>query len=302
MTLYGGIEAGGTKFVCMVAGGPDDIRKEVRFPTLVPEVTLAQSVEFFQQQGKDNPISGLGIASFGPLDLNPASETFGSITTTPKPGWQHTPFSNILREALQVPVAIDTDVNAAAYGEYLWGAARREEPLVYLTIGTGIGGGVIVNGKPVHGLVHPEIGHMRIPHDWKADPFNGACPYHGDCFEGLACGVALNSRLGQPAENLPPDHPVWELEAGYIAAALVNLVVTISPRKIILGGGVMQQMGLFPLVRQKVQALLNYYIDSPAILKGIDQYIVPPGLGNRSGVLGAIALVKTMVEPQAPVE
>ena len=298
MAIYGGVEAGGTKFVCMVAGGPDEILAETRFPTLDPEKTLAQVIQYFQEQAALNPISALGIASFGPLDLDPSSPTFGSITTTPKPGWEQTPIARSLERALHLPVAIDTDVNAAAFGEYLWGSSRAEDPLVYLTIGTGIGGGVIINGKPVHGLVHPEIGHLRIPHDWQKDPFPGVCPYHGDCFEGLACGIALKERFGQPAEKLPTSHTAWDLEAGYIALALVNLVFILSPRKIILGGGVMQQTELFPSIRRKVSKLLNNYVASPIILGGIDSFIVPPGLGNRSGVLGAIALAKDLLSPQ----
>jgi fructokinase len=292
--IYGGIEAGGTKFICLVASGPEDIRAETRIATLDPDKTLAEVVLFFQDQASLNPIKALGVACFGPLDLDPSSPGFGSITTTPKAGWENIHIVKRLESELHLPVTIDTDVNAAAFGEYLWGAPQKEDPLIYLTVGTGIGGGVIVRGKPVHGLVHPEMGHLQIPHDWQKDPFPGVCPYHGDCFEGLACGGALNARFGQPAELFPADHPAWDLEAGYIAAALVNLTLVFSPRKIILGGGVMQQSRLFPLIQQKVLKLLNNYVASPVILEGIERFIIPPGLGNRSGVLGAIALAREL--------
>jgi len=163
-----------------------------------------------------------------------------------------------------------------------------------LTIGTGIGGGGLSSGKLLHGLIHPEMGHIRLPHDLARDPFPGACPYHGDCLEGLASGPALEKRWGARAETLPPDHPAWKLEARYLALALVNFICTLSPQRIILGGGVMEQAQLFPLIRREVQQLLNGYVQSPVIIENIDAYIVPPGLGKRAGVLGAIALAETV--------
>jgi fructokinase len=196
----------------------------------------------------------------------------------------------MLQAELDLPVVFDTDVNAAAFGEYRWGAAQGLDPIIYLTIGTGIGGGVICNGRPLHGLVHPELGHMLIPHNWELDPFPGGCPFHGDCFEGLASGPALKLRWGQPAETLAGGHPAWPIEAHHIALALSNLILCYSPRRIIMGGGVMQHEALYPLVCRKVQQLLNGYVQSPQITEHIDQYIVPPGLGNRAGVLGAIGL------------
>lgn len=295
MNIFGGIEAGGTKFACVVGSGPEDLRAEVRFPTTSPEETLEKAIGFFRQQ--PTPLSAIGIGSFGPIDLDPGSPTFGFITTTPKPGWAQTNITGLLQEALQIPVMLDTDVNAAALGEYTWGAARGMDPALYLTIGTGIGGGGIFQGQPMHGLVHPEMGHIPLPHDWEVDPFPGVCPYHGDCFEGLASGPALKKRWTRAAETLPTEHPAWELEAHYLALALANLVYVLSPRRIVLGGGVMQQAQLFPLVRQKVQKILNHYIRSPHILDQIAQYIVPPGLGNRSGVLGALALAQN-IQPQ----
>jgi fructokinase len=292
MPLWGGIEAGGTKFVCAVGSGPDDLRAEVRFPTTTPEASIGRAIEFFQQQHEKEPLAAVGIASFGPVDPNPDSPTFGYITTTPKPGWAHTDFAGTIRRALGVPVGFDTDVNVAALGEGRWGAAQGLDTFVYMTIGTGIGGGGLVNGKLIHGLVHPEMGHIRIPHDRERDPYAGACPYHGDCLEGLATGPALEARWGQRGETLPADHPAWELEAGYLALGLVSIICILSPERIIIGGGVMEQRQLFPLVRGRVRELLNGYLQVPAILDQIDEYIVPPGLGNQAGVLGAIALAQ----------
>jgi fructokinase len=273
----------------MVGSGPEDIRAETRFPTTDPDETIGKAVEFFREQTLQQAISSIGVSCFGPVDLDPESPTYGYITTTPKPGWAQADIVRRLQYALQMPVAFDTDVNGAALGEYRWGAAKGFDPSLYLTIGTGIGGGGIINGKPMHGLIHPEIGHMRLPHDWKKDPFPGVCPYHGDCFEGMAAGPALKAKWGQPAETLPDNHPAWDLEAHYIALALSNLICTLSPHKIVIGGGVMQSR-LFPPVQNKVQSLLNGYLQSPVILEGIDRYIIPPGLGNQAGVLGAIAL------------
>ncbi len=286
----GGIEAGGTKFVCMVSCGPKDIRAEVRFPTTSPETTLGQAIAFFKEQAREAPLSAIGIGSFGPVDLNPASSTYGYITSTPKPGWANTNIVGLLQAGLDLPVAFDTDVNAAAYGEYRWGAARDFDPSIYLTIGTGIGGGFIYNGKPIHGMVHPEMGHILIPHDRTLDPFPGVCPYHGDCFEGLASGPAIQKRWGQAAERLPDHHPAWELEAHYLALALVSLILCYSPRRIVLGGGVMQHRELFPAIWRKVQSCLNKYVESKEITQDIESYIIPPELGSRSGVLGAVAL------------
>jgi fructokinase len=294
--FYGGIEAGGTKFVCMVAGGPQDIRAEIRIPTTKPDETIGRTVAFYQQQMEAIHLAAIGVGSFGPIDLDPASPTFGFITSTPKPGWANTDIVRRLRKALGVPIAFDTDVNAAALGEYRWGAARNLDPAIYVTIGTGIGGGVICQGKPLHGLVHPEIGHMLLPHDREHDPFPGMCPYHGDCFEGLASGPAMQARWGQPAETLSADHPAWDLEAHYVALALANLILTYSPRRIVVGGGVMQHERLFPLVRQDIQRLLNGYVQSPQITQNIDPYIVPPALGNRAGMLGAVALAIGFLE------
>jgi fructokinase len=289
--LFGGIEAGGTKFVCAIGTGPDDIRAEHRFPTTTPEETLAQAVTFFQEQeGVNGRIAAIGIAAFGPLDPNPYSPTFGHITTTPKPGWANADVVGAIQNALNVPVGFDTDVNGAALGEHRWGAAQDVDTFIYLTIGTGIGGGVMVNGQLLHGLIHPELGHISLPHDWAQDPYKGRCPYHGDCLEGMAAGPAIGERWGQPAFELPADHPAWELEAHYLALALRSFICTLSPQRIVMGGGVMEQPQLFPLLRQKTREYLNGYVQSSVILEQTDSYIVPPGLGNQAGVLGAMAL------------
>jgi fructokinase len=297
MNYFGGIEAGGTKFVCVVADDQKNVLAETRFPTTTPRETLRRVILFFQEQNRllPQPIAAIGAACFGPLDPDPNSPSFGNITTTPKPGWANTPIVRPLKEAFCIPVAIDTDVNAAAVGEGVWGAAQGLDDFLYLTIGTGIGGGGVFNGKPLHGLIHPEMGHMRIPHDHQRDPYPGFCPFHGDCFEGLANGPAIEARWGQRGEKLPLDHPAWELEAHYIALALHSLVCILSPQRIILGGGVMQQAHLFPLIRRETLSLLNGYVKSNVILDDIDRYIVPPGLGHRAGVLGAIALAQQTI-------
>jgi fructokinase len=291
MSVYGAIEAGGTKFVCAVGTGPDDLRAETRFPTTTPDETIGRAVAYFEEQAREEPLAAIGIASFGPVDPNPDSPTFGYITTTPKPGWADTDFAGRIRRALGVPVGFDTDVNGAALGEHRWGAAQGTDTFIYLTVGTGIGGGGLANGGPMHGLIHPEMGHVRLPRH-PDDAFPGVCPYHGDCLEGMATGPALEKRWGQRAKTLPADHPAWEIEAHYLAYGLVNFICTLSPQRIVMGGGVMEQSHLFPVIRHKVQTLLNGYVQSPEILERIDEYILPPALGGRAGVLGAIALAQ----------
>jgi fructokinase len=287
--VLGAIEAGGTKFICGVGTGPEDLRT-AQFPTSTPEITLAAVIEFFRQQG--GRFDAIGIGSFGPVDLDPSSPNYGRITSTPKVGWQDFDLAGTVQRALEAPVNFDTDVNGAILGEARWGAARGFDDAIYLTIGTGIGGGVLAHGRVVHGLLHPEIGHLHLPHDKTRDPFPGICPYHGDCFEGLACGPALQARWGQPALTLPPEHPAWELEAHYLALALMNLTVTLSPRRIILGGGVMQQPQLFGLLRKEFARIMNGYIRREEVLHQLDSYIQPPGLGGQAGVLGALVLAE----------
>jgi fructokinase len=280
----------------MVGRNPEDIEARVRFPTDSPAETIQRAVDFFRPYADQGRLAGVGIGSFGPVDLCLDSDTYGYITTTPKPGWAYTDLFGAVRRGLMIPVAIDTDVNAAAFGEHYWVDENRSlDPFLYMTVGTGIGVGAIVNGRPVHGLIHPEGGHIFPPHDRQADPFEGVCPFHGDCLEGLASGPAIARRWGQPAETLPPGHPAWELEASYIALALVNLIANFSPQRIVLGGGVFQQPGLYAAVRGGVQRRANGYFKSKMILGAIDQYIVPPALGCLSGVLGAIALASALV-------
>jgi fructokinase len=288
--MFGALEAGGTKFVCGIGTGPADLKTQ-QFPTTTPASTLASVVNFFLNSTGDR-LEALGIGSFGPVDLHPSSPTFGHITSTPKPGWQDFDLAGTLQRALKVPVRFETDVNASVLAETRWGAAQGLQNVVYLTIGTGVGGGVLVHGRLIHGLVHPEIGHLHIPHDFSRDPFPGICPYHGDCLEGLTCGPAMQARWGQPATSLPPDHPAWELEAHYLALGLVNLTVTLSPQRIILGGGVMQQSNIFGQLRREFARILNGYVRHPAVTSQLDEFIQPPGLGNQSGVLGGIVLAE----------
>ena len=296
LPLVGGIEAGGTKFVCAIGAGPDDIRAEVRFATSIPRENIAQCLEFFrQQEGGGENITAVGIASFGPVDPHPHSATFGYITSTPKPGWRDTNFAQTIQAELGLPVRFDTDVNGAALAEWKWGAAQGLDTFIYLTVGTGIGGGGMVNGTLLHGLIHPEMGHILLPHNWEQDPFPGKCPYHGDCLEGMASGPAIAERWGIEGQRLGPDHPAWSLEAHYLALALHTFVCMLSPQRIILGGGVMAQPQLIPMIRTKLKENLNEYVQHTAILQDVDKYVVSPGLGNRAGVLGAIALAQTAV-------
>jgi fructokinase len=292
--LYGGIEAGGTKFICAVGTEPDDIRAKTHFATTTPKETIGKAIDFFRQEIEKEPLIAIGIASFGPVDPNPASPTYGYITATPKAGWSYTNFAGTVQDALGIPVALDTDVNVAALGEQKWGAGQGLDTFIYLTVGTGFGGGGIINGQPMHGLIHPEMGHIRIPHNYQVDPFSGCCPFHGDCLEGLASGKSMEKRWGKPPEEIPPDHPAWELEATYLATGVVNFICTLSPQRIIIGGGIMKKPNLLPMVRNKVKELLNNYVRSPEIAERINSYIVPPALGDLSGVLGAIALAQTI--------
>jgi fructokinase len=287
---YGGIEAGGTKFVCAIGSGPADIHDETRFPTTTPDEAIGRAIEFFRS--RQAALAAIGIASFGPVDPARRSPTYGYITSTPKPGWANVDLAGAIRRALDLPVGFDTDVNGAALAEHRWGAAQGLDTFIYLTIGTGIGGGGMVGGKLMHGLIHPEMGHILVRHDRATDPFEGTCPFHGDCLEGLASGPALQARWGQPPESLLPDHPGWQLEAHYLALAVANLICVLSPQRVIMGGGVMEARQLFPLVRVRVQGLLNGYVQSPQILEHVDRYIIPPALGSHAGVLGAIALAQ----------
>jgi fructokinase len=272
VAALGGIETGGTKWVCAVGTGPEDVRAETTIPTTTPEETIGRAVAFFEGAER---VAAVGIGSFGPVDLRR-----GWITTTPKPGWADTDVAGAIGRALGVPVAFDTDVNAAALGEHRWGAARGLDTFLYVTVGTGVGGGGMAGGSLLHGLSHPELGHVRIPHD-PADPFPGCCPYHGDCLEGLASGTAIAARAGRPAHEV--DDPVaWELEARYLGLGLAAAVCVLSPERIVLGGSVMRREGLLEDVAGELERVLAGYVEAPRV--------VAPQLAPRSGVLGAIAL------------
>ena len=292
---YGGIEAGGTKFVCAVGSTPDDLHKDT-FDTTDPEQTLTRAVDFFKGQNSKAPISAIGIGSFGPIDLHKNSPSYGFITSTPKPGWANTDFASRIHASLDLPVGFDTDVNAASLGEHRWGAAKGLTSFIYLTIGTGIGGGGLINGHLLHGLVHPEMGHICLPRHID-DTYPGNCPFHNtessySCFEGLASGPAMAERWGQSPQALDDGHRAWDLEAYYIAMAIVSYVCTLSPQRIIIGGGVMKREPLIGSIRKKVKEMLNGYVRSAAILERIEDYIVLPKLGHDAGVIGAIELAK----------
>lgn len=292
--LLGGIEFGGTKTVCVV-GVRGQIQAEQRFPTGAdPQATMDACAAFF---GGNGPVAAIGLGAFGPCDPDPASPTYGHVTTTPKPGWGDVDLLGGLRRRLgpDVALAFDTDVNVAALGELAHGAGRGLGSLVYLTIGTGVGGGAVVDGRLVHGLVHPEMGHMRIPRsDAERQRFAGVCPYHGDCFEGVGAGPALAARWGSPAQEIGPDDErftaLWDLEAEYLATVLHAIVCVLSPQRIVVGGGVGAQPQLLERVRPRLQASLAGYIAHPAIAEHIDEYVVPPALGAHSGGIGALEL------------
>lgn len=288
--LYGGIEAGGTKFVCGIGNPQGEVVDKLVIPTTAPKETLSKVVNYFAQVQSEHRLHGIGLASFGPLDLNPTSDTYGFITSTPKRKWQHVNIKGDLEKALNCEIPFDTDVNAAALAEHKWGAGINKNNVVYITVGTGIGGGALVNGQLLHGLLHPEMGHMRLGGNNAESEFTGICPFHEHCLEGLASGPAIKAQWGIPAEKLPDDHPAWEMEAKYLAEGITNIILILSPEIIILGGGVMQQKKLFPKIHKHVQALLNNYIQKPEIVENIEDYIVPAKLGRHAGLLGAIAL------------
>lgn len=282
----GALEAGGTKMVCAIGNEHGNVIERYSLPTRGGDETVREIIEYFRA----HPVEALGVSSFGPLNLDPASPEYGNITTTPKAGWVNYPLRRNLAEALGVPVGIDTDVNGAALAEARIGAGRGVDSLVYYTIGTGIGGGAVVNGQLLHGLVHPEMGHMLL-RPVENDPApHGFCPYHDGCLEGMAKGPAIEKRWGKPAAELPEDHIAWEIEAEYLAQMCVNTIVVLSPKMIVLGGGVMHQMHLFPRIRRRTQELLNGYVAHSAILENIDAYIVPPALGDNAGAAGSLLL------------
>jgi fructokinase len=286
--LFGAVEAGGTKFVCAIADESGKIFAESRFPTADPVSTLARVRDFFKID-HGHLLSALGVACFGPIILDRRAANYGFIGHTPKAGWSNTDVAAMLAREFSCPVGFDTDVNAAALAEYRWGAGSDTPNLVYLTVGTGIGGGVLINAAPLHGLMHPEIGHI-YPRRHELDlSFAGVCPFHGDCLEGLASGPAILARTGCELQQLDAAHVQWQIEADYLGQLCAQLALTVSPQRIILGGGVMAE-ALFPRVRQRTLHWLGGYIERREILNGIEHYIVPPALGARAGVLGALCL------------
>jgi fructokinase len=281
----GALEAGGTKMVCAIGDENGKIEKRVSFPTQTPKETLPQILEFFVNE----EIAALGIGCFGPVELDRRSPVYGYITSTPKLAWANYDIVGKFEEALNVPVGFDTDVNGAALGEVFFGAARGCDPAIYITIGTGVGVGIYVNGTLLHGLIHPEAGHILITRR-HGDTYRGKCPYHENCLEGLAAGPAIMERWGKPAAELTDRKEVWELESDYLAQAVANYILTLSPQKVILGGGVMHQEQMFALVRKKVQEKLNSYLQNDRIAEHIEEYIVPPALGDNAGITGALLL------------
>ena len=294
MRKIGALEAGGTKMVLAIYQEDGTELERITLPTETPEVTMPKMIAFFREHN----IDALGVGTFGPVDLNPESPTYGYITSTPKLAWKNYPLLEKLLDGQDIPAGIDTDVNAAIIAEAEMGAARGCENAVYVTIGTGIGGGVYSNGKTVHGLLHPEVGHALLkPHPDDPNP-RGVCPYHESCMEGLAAGPAIGARVQGDAKDLPDDHPTFAIEAYYLAQMCVNLIMTLSPERIILGGGVMQRESLIKMVRSETLRLLNGYIQHPAILEHIDEYIVTPDLFPVSGLVGSFLIGKAALQGQ----
>ena len=282
--LLGALEAGGTKMVCAVGDETGKIMDRISIPTETPEITMPKLIDFF----KKYELAAIGIGTFGPADLNPKSETYGHIMATPKLAWKDYDIRGEFERALNIPVGFDTDVNAAALGEATFGCMQDIDTGIYITIGTGVGVGTMVNRKLLHGMLHPEGGHILLEKNPK-DTYKGKCPVHSNCMEGLAAGPAIEGRYGKKAFDLKDVPEVWELEAEYIAKALVNYILILSPQRIVLGGGVMHQEQLFPLVRKKTVELLNGYVITKEI-DNIDSYIVPPSLNDNQGVMGCIQL------------
>ncbi|WP_066067066.1 ROK family protein [Neobacillus soli] len=281
--MFGAIEAGGTKFVCAVGDEWGNIIDRVKIPTTVPEETMAEVMAFF----KKYELEAIGIGSFGPVDVNPESPTYGMITSTPKLAWRNFLFVQAMKDAFSVPIGFNTDVNAAALGEAVHGAAKGLDSCLYITVGTGIGAGAVVQGQLLQGLSHPEMGHILVRRH-PNDHYQGKCPYHGDCLEGLAAGPAIEERWGEKGINLVGREEVWELEGYYIAQALMQYILILSPKRIILGGGVMKQKQVFSSVYKYLPELLHDYVSLPEL----PEYIVSPGLGDDAGITGSLLLAQ----------
>jgi fructokinase len=296
--LYGAVEAGGTKFVCAVGDDDGHLLDETRFATRDPVSTLDDVCAYFVgAQRRFGTLTSIGLAAFGPLDLRPSSPTFGFITSTPKPGWRYTDVVGALKRGLQRPVHIDTDVNAAALAERRWGAGQNLDSLAYVTVGTGIGVGVVHLGRPVHGLMHPELGHIIVRRHPDDAVFAGICPYHIDCLEGLACGPAIVARTGHDLKDASPDEPIWKIEVDYLGQLCAMLVLSHSPQRIVIGGGVMQA-SMYANVRDRMLHWLNDYVDADALRRA--NYVSAPALGSLAGIKGALSLAIVMNEGRAP--
>lgn len=281
--MLGAIEAGGTKFVCAVGDAEGNIVERIQIPTTVPEETMEEVIAFFQKY----PLESMGIGSFGPIDVNQESPTYGYITSTPKTAWKNYPFVRVIKDAFDIPVGFNTDVNAAALGEAKLGAAKGLDSCLYITVGTGIGAGAVVQGKLLQGLTHPEMGHILVRRH-SEDQYGGKCPYHKDCLEGLAAGPAIEERWGEKGIQLSNREEVWNLEAYYIAQALMQYILILSPKKIILGGGVMKQKQVFSYIHKHLLQLINGYVELPEL----SDYIVSPGLGDNAGITGSLLLAQ----------
>jgi fructokinase len=283
--LLGAIEAGGTKFVCAVGNTKAEVLHRHTIATTTPEETLTQVIEFFTT----HPVQALGVGAFGPVDVNPLSPKYGTILQTPKIKWQNYPLRHTLTQALNIPLALQTDVNVAALGEGILGQGKGLPSLLYLTIGTGVGGGYVQNGQFLPTLHHAEMGHLPITR--YIDDLNiGVCPFHGDCLEGLICGPAIEKRSGKPSAKMTADDPFWQHWSGYLAQALMSYALTLSPHRIVIGGGVMNHPHLLPLLRQKFATLMNGYIEFTSIERGLESYMCSPKLGNDSGIIGGLLL------------
>lgn len=297
--LLGGIEAGGTKFLCAVADRDGRILAETRIATTVPTETLGAASAFFRDaQRVHGGLSAFSVGSFGPLSLNPLATDYGCITSTPKPGWENTDLLGHFRQSIEAPMTLDTDVNCAAVGERLFGSGQGLDSFCYVTVGTGIGVGLLIAGAPHGGANHPEAGHIVVPRAPGDDIFAGICPFHGDCLEGLACGPAMHARWGVPAEQLPTDHPAWAIEADYVAALCATLTYVVRPDRIILGGGVMQPQ-MYGRVRSALVAKLAGY-DASMRMIDMEDYVVAPTAGSSAGLTGALALAYRTATRQWP--
>ncbi len=288
--LLGALEAGGTKMVCAVGDEKLNLLDKITIPTGDPETTIPEVIRYFQ----DKKIEALGVGAFGPIDLKVSSESYGCILDSTKLAWRHYPLRKRLIEDLGIPIGLDTDVNAACLGEVAKGTAAGYDPVVYITIGTGIGAGIYVNGRLLHGMLHPEAGHIYLMKH-PEDPYSGNCPYHKHCFEDLAAGTAIEKRWGKRAAELADCREVWELESYYIAQALVDYIMILSPELIILGGGVMNQRQLFPLIRDKVRVLMGGYVNTRR-MADLDSYIIPASLGGDQGIIGCLRLARQSLE------